>query len=157
MAARGRRQWETTRDDNQDHANGRRRPGGPLRAFLKRRTSGIRRRAGRAYGRTRASGSTRTTEIAAKDPSTGRTSLRGGKREGRTEADGSNRQRAGMRITEDRFLTGRNLSPFTGFGTYRWTCGLVGADVVKNFGQRRKPGNIGYIGGVQHVCSPLYI
>ena len=112
VAARGRGQRETTWDGNQDDANDQRRPSGPLRACLKRRTSGIRREAGRSYGRTRANGSTRTTEIAAEDPSTGRTSLRGGEREGRIEADGSNRQRAGMRITEDRFLTGRNLSPF---------------------------------------------
>ena len=90
--------------------------------------------------------------------STGRTSLRGGKRGEGTGADGSDRRgqrAAGMRITEDRFLTGRNLSPFSELGTYRWTCGLVGVDVVKIPGHGEKPGNIGRIGGVHHVHLPL--
>ena len=29
--------------------------------------------------------------------------------------------------------------------------------VMKNFGQRQKPGNISYIGGVQRVYAPMYI
>ena len=60
-----------------------------------------------------------------------------------------------MRITKDRFLTGRNLSHFSELGTYWWTCGLVGVDVVKILGHGEKLGNIRGIGGVEHVHSPL--
>ena len=52
---------------------------------------------------------------------------------------------------------GQNLSPFFRFGTYRWTCGLVGADVVKIPGLSEKPGNNGDISGARREHSLLCI
>ena len=79
---------------------------------------------------------------------------------GRTGADGSNPAQIDAAShdagSKDRFLTGRNLSPCSGIGTYRRTWCLVGADVVKFLAHSEKPEDVGRIGGVQCVHSPLY-
>ena len=41
-------------------------------------------------------------------------------------------------------------------GTYWWTCGLMGADVLKFPVCSEKPGGVGRIGMVQRVHQPLY-
>ena len=161
MAARGRRRWmATTRDDNQGNEEVDGGQAGYHGCSL--------------VGGHRACGGTRSVHvaergptkkhvhygIAAKDPSTGRRSLWSGDHGGRTGANDPNRQRstrqASIRIKEDRFLIGRNLSLFSEPGTYQWTCSLVGADVVKFPAYSEKSEDVGKIERGA-TCAPTLV
>ena len=140
-------------------ARGEGRPSGPLRVFLKRRTSDIGRIAERAYGRTRAN-EARVLRKRGERP------IDGSNEPTKRQARRKNRSQRFKPTTidaaswdadaKDRFLTGRNPSPFSGIGTYRWTCGLVGADVMKFPAHSEKLKDVRLIGRVQRVHSPLY-
>ena len=64
--------------------------------------------------------------------------------------------KAGEDMVDLSFLTiSKKSYLFSFLGTYRWMCGLVGADVVKMFGHNGKTERDKEIGGVQTCAHAL--